>query len=137
VTEEPAQPEQDVAADGDQSGNGQADGGQAGANDSNTEIDRLNRLADRLQGLLERGREADQATQDRIDELQRQLEAALEQRGQAADGSGSGDAPASDGNSLDQLRERLDQLANDQAVSDRLTERLRDLVDQLNPLGEG
>lgn len=136
VTEEPAEPDQD-AADGDAAGQG--DG--SGSNDG--EVDRLNRLTDRLQGLLERGRDADQATQDRIDELQRELEDALGQIGQGADesgsgsgsGSDSGDAPASENNQLQQLRDRLDQLAEDQNLSDRVTDRLRDIVDRFNPGG--
>ncbi|CAN5884063.1 hypothetical protein BH23ACT10_BH23ACT10_31230 [soil metagenome] len=134
VTEEPAEPEQDVAVDEPDSGQG--DGEQVNP-DAEGEIDRLNRLTDRLQGLLERGRDADQATQDRIDELQRQLDEALGRTSEGGDGSGAGGADASQNDRLDQLRDRLDQLAENQNLSDRAAERLRDLVDDLNPLGGG
>jgi serine/threonine protein kinase len=121
VSEAPAEP--DPAPDTQDSNNGNA------GNDNQSIIDRLNGRADQLQRLLEQGRAADQATQDRIDELTRELERALQNNG-----GGGGDGNASEG-ALDELRRRIDQLAEDQQATQGLLERLQQLIENFNPFG--
>ncbi len=128
ASEEPAQDVAGQQPDEQPADQQPADGGQ---NSIERRIDSLNRAADRLQRLVERGRAADQATQDRIDELRRELEQALD-----ATGQDSGGAAASE-NGIDQLRRRIDELANNDTIGDNLANRLRDLVEQFNPLGQG
>jgi serine/threonine protein kinase len=127
VVSEPAQ--QDTA---DQQDAGQGDGAQdsdgSGSNPIQDQIDRLNQAADRLQELAEQGRQADEATQRRIDELRRQLDEAL-----AGAGTGGG---GSESSAVQELRDRLNDLANDsEQTGDSVADRLRDLVEQLNPFG--
>ncbi len=135
VSEAPAEQQEttDQQQDGDQS---TADG----SNDGNAiqrRIDRLNDAADRLQELVEQGQQADEATQRRIDELRRQLDEALAGGGAAAGGDGGGgDEGTSESGAVQALRDQLNDLAGDsEQAGDSVADRLRDLVEQLNPFG--
>ena len=133
ASEAPADPEaqQETADQQDGTQNGNGDGGNA----IERRIDSLNRAADRLQELAEQGQQADEATQRRIDELRRQLDEALAGGG-AADGSGNGggDGSSSESGAVEALRDRLNDLASDsEQAGDSVADRLRQLVDELNP----
>ena len=122
VTEAPAEPEPEPEPEPDTQD--QTDGGE----DNQGLIDRLNERADRLEDLLQRGRNADEATQERIDELRRELQEALDNN--SGDGDGSGDDSR-----LDELQRRIDELAEDQELTQGIVERLQQFIEDLNPFG--
>jgi serine/threonine-protein kinase len=85
----------------------------------------LGRAADRFRSLMERGREADQATQRAIDELQRELEEAVARQRQG-DSEGASDR-------IQNLRDRLDELTDQDQIGSELADRLRDLINDPTP----
>jgi chaperonin cofactor prefoldin len=120
VASEPApEPEPDT-------GDGTANGGNQGGL-----IDDLNQRADQLEELLQRGRDADDATRRRIDELEQQLQDALDQAGAAA-GGGGGDGGTENGR-IDDLQRRIDDLTQDQQVTERIVEQIQQILNDLNP----
>ncbi|HEX6255590.1 MAG TPA: protein kinase [Euzebyales bacterium] len=127
VASEPApEPEPDT-----DTGDGTADGGNQGGL-----IDDLNRRADQLEDLLQRGRDADEATRRRIDELERQLQDALDQAAAAAGGNDQGNGANENGTEtgrLDELQRRIDDLTQDQQVTDRIVEQIQQILNDLNP----
>jgi hypothetical protein len=122
VTDAPAEPEPEPDTQ-DQTN---------GGNDNPGLIDRLNERADRLEQLLEQGRNVDEATRERIDELRRELEEALQNNSGGSDG-GSG----ADDSRLDDLQRRIDELAEDQQFTQGIVERLQQLIEDLNPFDGG
>jgi chaperonin cofactor prefoldin len=140
ATEEPAEPAPEQP-DSPQGGgaNGGGNGGGGGGNtgddgDAQGLLDRLGEQADRLEGLLEAGREADEATAERIEELRGELEQAIDNVQQSGNGSGGGDSGAEDSR-LDELQRRIDQLAEDQEATQNLLQQLQELISNLNPFG--
>jgi serine/threonine-protein kinase len=85
----------------------------------------LGRAAARFRRLIERGRDADQATQRAIAELRRELEDAVARQRQG-DGEGASDR-------IQDLRDRLDELTEDDQIGSELADRLRDLIDGARP----
>lgn len=83
--------------------------------------------ADRIRDLLQQGREADDATTRAVNELQKKLTEALAREAQGDD-EGAADR-------VRELRERLDRLTEDDQIGSGLADRLRDLIDENNPLG--
>lgn len=128
ATEQPAEPAPEEPDTDSQQGNGSGD---TANGDNQGLLDRLGEQTNRLERLLEAGREADQATAERIDELQRELERAIEQAQEAANGSGGGDGSGND--RLDELQRRIDELAEGQEATQNLLERLQELISNLNP----
>jgi serine/threonine-protein kinase len=83
--------------------------------------------ADRIRDLLQRGRNADDATTRAVDELQRRLTEAIAQQAQGDD-EGAADR-------VRELRDRLDELTEDDQIGSGLADRLRELIDENNPIG--
>jgi chaperonin cofactor prefoldin len=97
-------------------------------------IDDLNQRANQLEELLQRGRDADDATRRRIDELERQLQDALDQAGAAAGGGGGGaNENGTEDSRLDDLQRRIDDLTQDQQVTERIVEQIQQILNDLNP----
>ena len=103
--EEPAPPQADAAEDDEQGSVG--------------------RTASRIRDLLQRGRDADEATSRAVEQLQEDLAEAVRRQ---ADGDEEG---ADD--RIQRLRDRLNELREDDEIGSGLADRLRDMIDDVRP----